>query len=1065
MSEDRRSPTTASEALPRDPAPLDPASPLDLPLHAGESQAFAVVLAEDHFLDLRVDQHGVDVAVTLFGPTGEPLLEVDNPSGADGARGSERLVWVAEAPGTHTVAVRARARQTTGQSSAGGGQVEGSAGGGQVEVSAVTIELAVPRVAEPGDRHRAVAEQAKAEADSLYGQGDRASRRRAIVGYQRALIGFQALNEAPRQADARYRLGKSWLALGDKQRAFGELEAALQLYRAAGNEPQQAQCRQELCHLLVTRRELEPALEHCQAALDLWSAAGDRLGLARTAHELGYVHRLLNEGHRALELYDRALELWRRLSRARELAQTLHNRGRLYAALGRRGQALADLEGALAIRRRHGEERDVALSLNSLGLLHARRQDMEQASAYFTEALTLREAMGERRAGISLTGLGWAHFEVDGARSAEYFQQALEIFRRQGSKIWEAQALLLLGRQAGALDRPVRVPEPLTAALELFEAGRDLAGAAETRLAIAGNLRRLGRLSAAQVEVEHALEMVEDLRTRAAASLGQRAYFLATKQAYYELYVDLLMDRHAGRPSAGFDALALEASERARARSLIDALSEHDGGLRRDADPALREEERRLQRQIGSRQVLIETLLADEHQDRVARQRDEQRDLLRRHDKLQGQIRLRSPRYAELTRPPLASVADIQRLIGPETLLLEYRLGESRSFLWAVTSEALTAFELPPRSQVEKAARFATSFISRERQESATRSKRRARQVLADLSRWLLADVRGQLASARRLLIVADGALHYLPFEALDLAAGDSADLEPVRPLVAELDEIVYLPSASTLAVLRRRLADRQPAPRLLAVLADPVFTPADPRLPQSAGAGRPSGEGQTEHDPGAHAPVRSGGHSSVTTESGRLIHTAREAEAILALVPAANPLAALGFEANRDLLTSCELGRRRIVHLATHGELNAEHAELSRLALSLFDAQGRPRQDGSLYAYEVYGLELPAELVVLSACQTALGEHIRGEGLVGLTRGFMHAGAARVVVSLWRVEDQATAALMELFYRNLLLTKMAPAAALRAAKDSIRQKASWQDPYYWAGFVFQGEWKDFQAF
>ena len=160
-------------------------------------------------------------------------------------------------------------------------------------------------------------------------------------------------------------------------------------------------------------------------------------------------------------------------------------------------------------------------------------------------------------------------------------------------------------------------------------------------------------------------------------------------------------------------------------------------------------------------------------------------------------------------------------------------------------------------------------------------------------------------------------------------------------------------------------------------------------------------------------------------------------------------------------MLTTGALSRYRIVHFATHGEINAEQPELSRLVLSLFSAQGQQRDDGLLYAYQLYDLDLPADLVVLSACQTALGRHLRGEGLLSLTRGFMHAGAPRVVVSLWQVDDQPTAELMAHFYRHLLQNHHSPTEALRQAQNAIRNQPRWQAPFYWAGFELQGEWRD----
>jgi CHAT domain-containing protein len=261
--------------------------------------------------------------------------------------------------------------------------------------------------------------------------------------------------------------------------------------------------------------------------------------------------------------------------------------------------------------------------------------------------------------------------------------------------------------------------------------------------------------------------------------------------------------------------------------------------------------------------------------------------------------------------------------------------------------------------------------------------------------------------------------------------------------------EVVHLPSASALAVLRRELAGRQPAEKAVAVLADPVFSADDARV-------KPGNKTQV----GKEAPSDlTRAVNDVRGDLRRLLMTRDEAEAILSVTPRNGGLAALDFRANRAAATGDELGNYRVVHFATHGLLNSEHPELSGLVLSLVDKQGRP-QEGFLRLHDIFNLRLSAELVVLSACQTGLGKEVKGEGLVGLTRGFMYAGAARVVASLWRVDDAATAELMKRFYRRMLQDGMRPAAALRAAQIEMWKKPQWQSPFYWGAFALQGEWK-----
>jgi CHAT domain-containing protein len=286
---------------------------------------------------------------------------------------------------------------------------------------------------------------------------------------------------------------------------------------------------------------------------------------------------------------------------------------------------------------------------------------------------------------------------------------------------------------------------------------------------------------------------------------------------------------------------------------------------------------------------------------------------------------------------------------------------------------------------------------------------------------------------------------------------------KPSQLLIAD-HEVINLPSASVLAAIRREAFGRQAASKTLAVLADPVFEPNDPRLlmakKKSAAANDlTAGVRSSGAAPMLHPELKRSVRSFHREGFSRLSFSREEADAIALLVPQSSRLKAVGFEATHRLASSGELSQYRILHFATHGLINSEHPELSGLVLSLLDETGKP-QDGFLRMHELFNLQLPADLVVLSACQTALGKEIKGEGLVGLTRGFMYAGAQRVAASLWQVDDQATAQLMQYFYRGMLKEHLRPAAALRAAQIEMSKQKRWSPPYFWAGFVLQGEWK-----
>jgi CHAT domain-containing protein len=310
----------------------------------------------------------------------------------------------------------------------------------------------------------------------------------------------------------------------------------------------------------------------------------------------------------------------------------------------------------------------------------------------------------------------------------------------------------------------------------------------------------------------------------------------------------------------------------------------------------------------------------------------------------------------------------------------------------------------------------------------------------------------------KRLLIVADGALEYLPFGALP-EPDSTTTVNPSSPPLIVNHEVVMLPSASVVAVLREQRANRRAAAKSVAVFADPVLTLDDPRVNGDARtAVRRDDVGPVASEVAVNDVIRAAKDTGRASFE-RLPYSALEADAIASLVAPGNALKATGFGASRAQVLSRDLSDYRILHFATHGIVDSQRPELSGVVLSLVDDRGQP-QDGFLRLHDIYDLDLKADLVVLSACGTALGREIKGDGLVGLTRGFMHAGAPRIVASLWEVRDRATAELMTRFYRGVLREGVTPAAALRQAQISMWKDPRWSAPFYWAAFVLQGEWR-----
>jgi len=491
------------------------------------------------------------------------------------------------------------------------------------------------------------------------------------------------------------------------------------------------------------------------------------------------------------------------------------------------------------------------------------------------------------------------------------------------------------------------------------------------------------------------------LRSQIANSQLRTSYF-ATVQGYYEFYIDLLMQLHKQQPNSGYDAQALHISESARARTLLELLTEAGADIRAGASPQLLQRERTLQQQLDAVEKQRVQLLADNSTQAQIASLEKQRDsLFSQYEEVRALLRTTSPRYAALTQPHPLTLQEIQQqVIDDDTLLLEYSLGEERSYLWAVSKTRIDSYELTTRANIEKAAKaFRDAVTSRE---FASQTRLAATGLL--LSEMILKPAK--IAGFKRLLIVSDGVLQYIPFSALPASITSDA---VIVPLIAQY-EIVNLPSASALAIVRRDTSQRQPAPKTLAVIADPVFGTDDDRVRGIIASGSVPVEAQQLQRAAADAGIA----------WNRLPFTRNEAQQILSLVPEAQRQQAFDFAANRSTATSSELSQYRIVHFATHGFANSEKPELSGVVLSLLDQKGN-WQNGYLRLNHIFNLNLPAELVVLSACQTGLGKQIKGEGIVGLTTGFMYAVSPRVVVSLWSVNDKGTAEMMVNFYHKML--------------------------------------------
>jgi CHAT domain-containing protein/Tfp pilus assembly protein PilF len=959
------------------------------------------------------------------------------------------------------------------------------------------------------------------DAVQLQLEGSATSLEKALTKYKNSLGLWRELDNRSREAEILDNIGTIYNGLGEQEKALGYYNQALTLEQELGNRAREAMVLSNIGIVFSDLSENQKALDFYDRTLSIQREIGDRNGEQFTLNNIGIVYDDLGEKLSALDYYNQSLQIQRDLG-AQEDAITLNNIGVVYMDIGENQKALDYLNQALRLRRIAGDHRGQAQSLSNIGRVYSELGDIQRSLDHFTQALSLRREVGDRRGeAITLNNIGVAYRTLDDNQKAlEYLNQALLLGRtvgnRQGegktlrnigliySKIGERQKALDVFNQALALFRAVgdRLGDARTLndlgkvhddrgeeakAIEYYHQSLSLArevGDRQTEVTslflIARYERNRGELSAARSRSELALNIIESLRAKI-ASPELRATYFASRQEFYQFHVDLLMRLHKAFPNRGHDAEAFHASERARARSLLELLAEAHADIRQGVDPILLERERTLQLRLNAkseRQIRLRGSEPAKAQvggvtKEIAALETDIKALTTEYQQAQAQIRVKSPRYAALTQPRPLSLKEIQQLLDPDTLLLEYALGEERSYLWAVTPTTLESFELPKRSQVEAAAKRVYQLLTArsQRPASETSEVRQARidhadaeypKAAADLSEILLKDVSAHLRG-KRLVLVADSALQYIPFAALPEPASINTTRGVANSPLLINHEIVNLPSASTLAMLRQDLSGRRPAPKAVAVFADPVFDKDDVRVKSAVATFEPT----TQSTP-LNRNVSTGDIDRAMEDLDgntrfpplRLTAAHWEAEEISKLVSVRERMLALDFAANRLTATSPELSKYRIVHFATHAFINSAHPELSGIVLSLVNERGEP-QDGFLRVNEIFNLKLPAELVVLSACQTGLGKEVKSEGMIGVTRGFMYAGAARMVVSLWSVDDRATSALMARFYKRLLGGKqLPPSAALRGAQIEMWKKTAWKAPYFWAGFIFQGEWK-----
>lgn len=970
-----------------------------------------ITLGANQYVHIRVQQQGLDVALVLAAPSGEQILEIDSPNGRDGL---EEIQVALAGAGEYSLEVRA---------------IEKGAPLGRYSATLIEVRNATDDDFKSGRATRNVI-----EAKQLRAQRTLPAARLALSKLAEAEQLRIELGDIRGQIDVIIYIGITYQVLGDQKAAIETYQRSIPLSQQAGDTDNEATAYNNLGYIYYRVDDYQNALFYMRLGLETYLQSGHEKSTAEVLENMGSIYRALGEPGKAIDYYSRAGVVARKYKLSNIESHNLKDLGSAYSDLGDYQKALAmELEALPSLRQQRDSEGEQTC-LGRIAAEYLALGDDQNALEYFQQALKA-SISGSSEQGIasSFYGLGKVYDrQGDSQKATDNFKKALQ-FSAQTPK-----------------------------------------GTARVLCALAESEFKAGQFSEAETDMRKAIELIESVRNRISAQELRTSFFSKDNRVIYESYISLLMGLHKQAPQKGYDKESFGASEKARARSLLELLAVARADIRQGVEPGLLERKRALHTQLNNKAAQLSRLLvARAADDKVAAAKSDYAKSEEELQQIEELIRKASPRYAALTQSQTVSLAEAQLLLDKDSVLLEYSLGKDRSFLWVITSDSIQTFELPKRDDVDKAARAVYAPLTArnriikfetvaEKNERVAKADSEISQAASVLSRMVLAPAANAL-SKKRVLIVPDGGLYYVPFAIFPTGKSPSAK---GRPLVLD-HEVVSLPSASALAVLRRELEGRITAPRTIAIFADPVFGRDDERFQSIAAkqnSSKPSA-GVVAKSRGVDAAEFSdltraaqnldGENSSVNLQ--RLPFTRREAEAITAIASSQQSKTLLDFSARRSTALDPELSQYRIIHFATHSFISSAHPEVSGIVLSLVDEKGDDR-DGFIRASDVYNLKLPADLIVLSGCRTGLGKEIRGEGLVGMSQSFMYAGAARVMVSLWDVQDEATAELMQRFYRGLLTEKLSPAAALRAAQVSMHQNKRWSSPYYWAGFTLQGE-------
>jgi len=826
-------------------------------------------------------------------------------------------------------------------------------------------------------------------------------------------------------------LSPTYWAKKDFNKAMEISKQAEKLAEELGEEEFLAIILANRANIYGDRGDYAEELKEQERCLAIFQKLGSLPHIAITYQNIGAEQLIMGNYGKAQEAFQRSLDIAEQVDDKPLMGVVLSDISEIHLRLGSYDDALDYAQRSLKVLKEVGEQRPIADSLETVGEIYASTGNYNAALKIFKDEFRLGEkikdqmklASSQYQIGVTCAKLG------DYDQALTNYKNALALWSAAEIKLWMGQCYLMIGSAEFHKKELARADDAFDKSIALFKetGSQDVLWRAIYNKSLVN--RDTGNLTEAATLMKEAVEVLD--RVRAEVFLPEQKWmFLEDRLDVYEDLIGLLINSQN-------IADAFDYAQRSKARAFLDLLSE----ARIDPHGNLNNEEYEEKRHLQAEMMNLNQSINEEYENEKVDQaaihelQKERNRLDDQYVNLMLKIRQQNPRYAGLQYPQPLKLADAQALIDKDTVLMEYFVGKKGSFCFVITRDDAKAFSLPAEGELKEQVRSIIGAIQEQDLVWATTNGMYRQYAITarSLYRKLLEPAGVALQMKRKIIIAPDGMLGYLPFECLLTAGGDFKQIDFSKLSYFGLNyEIQYVPSISVLAAIEQnRPTNKDDHRKAFIAFADPENQPGPPK----------------------NLTGLDGEVSNWSTSLQPLPFAKTEVEEISKLYPKGSTTLLIGKDASEVNAKKMDLQDYRIVHFASHGLIDEEHPQFSSLILN-----SGGDEDGYLTMREVFDLKLNADLVVLSACKSGLGQRIRGEGMTGLSRSFFGAGASSVLVSLWNVSDRSTSKFMISFYSEMETAKLTEAAALKAARRKMILSKKYSHPYYWSPFILIGK-------